>query len=469
MTTLQEVKLALKSGDRQSAAALLRRVLETDPSADAWYLAARLSADREQMLKCLHRALELDPNHDQSLKAIHRFEKLTPSPNADLAAVEQPQASQLETTPSEVVLDDKQSLSERANGPVSPLTIGLGLAAVLVLLLLAFIVGYLAGRNSVPVEIPTAPALALNVDASPIAPPTSEPEIADNCDLDAWESQVGDSLVDFLDAAEIALTAPRMSITPIIRDMQSASRAFERTDSPECASGIRGSLITAMDTAIDAMQAWASSDDEEATQLLIAATNNFYDVAEEISLLTPSFADQRLTEPELVWGEDLRGTTGATGSEVADKGTPAATRTPSVGSRENPIREGYVAVLPDWGEIGVIDIVRPANDIVAEENMFNDPPRSGYEYILVGMTATCQKQTGSCNVAWDFTYKLVGGSGSVFDEAFEVIPNDFEGEIYRGGEITGWLLFEIPRTERNLMLRLESIGYNDVFLTVPSQ
>ncbi|MBZ0302369.1 MAG: tetratricopeptide repeat protein [Anaerolineae bacterium] len=68
MTTLSDVHSALNQENYRLAAAELQEVLRTDPSADAWYMAAELTLDqdRDRAIRHLKRALLLDPRHGNS-------------------------------------------------------------------------------------------------------------------------------------------------------------------------------------------------------------------------------------------------------------------------------------------------------------------------------------------------------------------------------------------------------------------
>lgn len=63
MATLTEVQMALKAGNKAEAAHLLKNVLQTRPSADAWVMAARLTSNPDTAKQHLQRALAFDPKH----------------------------------------------------------------------------------------------------------------------------------------------------------------------------------------------------------------------------------------------------------------------------------------------------------------------------------------------------------------------------------------------------------------------
>ncbi|MBN1284461.1 MAG: hypothetical protein JXB47_03605 [Anaerolineae bacterium] len=77
--SLREVKAAIQQGDKQRARVLLRPILQKDPTADAWYLAARVASSREQAAQYLQRALRLDSNHAPAKKMLAHLKQSAPA------------------------------------------------------------------------------------------------------------------------------------------------------------------------------------------------------------------------------------------------------------------------------------------------------------------------------------------------------------------------------------------------------
>lgn len=71
MPTVYEAQAAWNAGDKKLAASILKEVLGSNPSADAWYLAAQMTSDKQEKIKRLQRALFLDPNHKKSIGMIY--------------------------------------------------------------------------------------------------------------------------------------------------------------------------------------------------------------------------------------------------------------------------------------------------------------------------------------------------------------------------------------------------------------
>lgn len=71
---LHQVQAALKAGDKAAARQLIKKVLQTAPSAEGWYLAAHAMDDNAQAIKCLKKALELDPWHNAANRYLLKLE-----------------------------------------------------------------------------------------------------------------------------------------------------------------------------------------------------------------------------------------------------------------------------------------------------------------------------------------------------------------------------------------------------------
>jgi len=71
---INRVKRAIKAGQKDKAKQLLKPILQNEPSADAWTLAAYLMDDAQQQKKCLHKALELDEWHSEANRMLYNLE-----------------------------------------------------------------------------------------------------------------------------------------------------------------------------------------------------------------------------------------------------------------------------------------------------------------------------------------------------------------------------------------------------------
>ena len=72
------VRKAIKADNKAQARLLLKPILKNEPSAEAWYWAARAMETDEQAIKCLREALQLDEFHTQANRLLHQLEGAIP-------------------------------------------------------------------------------------------------------------------------------------------------------------------------------------------------------------------------------------------------------------------------------------------------------------------------------------------------------------------------------------------------------
>jgi hypothetical protein len=71
--TLGEVHTAISTNNRKQATSMLQVLLQRKPSADAWYLAAKLTHDRKKKVQYLRTALFLNSKHHKSLNYLREL------------------------------------------------------------------------------------------------------------------------------------------------------------------------------------------------------------------------------------------------------------------------------------------------------------------------------------------------------------------------------------------------------------
>lgn len=136
------------------------------------------------------------------------------------------------------------------------------------------------------------------------------------------------------------------------------------------------------------------------------------------------------------------------------------------GSREKPGSIGKVLSNAAW-EL-VVNEFRPYADAeLMSESFLNEEPEEGMHYAVVNLTAIYRGDE-SVNVdLFDVAY--VTERGNVFEAGDNYVSAPeprFDGELYKGGTITGNLAIEIP--EEPGLIRIE-LGRNDLvrFVAVP--
>jgi len=129
-------------------------------------------------------------------------------------------------------------------------------------------------------------------------------------------------------------------------------------------------------------------------------------------------------------------------------------------SRAVPHPAGAQAVTSDW-TLDVLNVVRgeEAWSRLYAANSMNDPPREGWEYLLlklsVSFTARDRKEE---------TLGLsVTGDGAVIYRGFAAVPPEprLDVDFTRGASNTGWHAFLIPENESGLLLIFDSLREMD--------
>ena len=120
-----------------------------------------------------------------------------------------------------------------------------------------------------------------------------------------------------------------------------------------------------------------------------------------------------------------------------------------LGSREDPKPIGSTIELDFFGDVyWQITPGAPtldANQIIAAENEFNEPPAEGSQYVLLPLDVT---YVGSeSGTPWvDTRVVFVGSDGNTYNQAFAVAPSPLTdvGEMFTGANAQGNLVFEVP-------------------------
>lgn len=71
--TLGEIQTAITTKNRKQAAEMIQTLIQQKPSADAWYLAAQMTTDRDTKIHYLRTALLLDRHHQKSQDALRQL------------------------------------------------------------------------------------------------------------------------------------------------------------------------------------------------------------------------------------------------------------------------------------------------------------------------------------------------------------------------------------------------------------
>ena len=131
--------------------------------------------------------------------------------------------------------------------------------------------------------------------------------------------------------------------------------------------------------------------------------------------------------------------------------SPTPTEEPVVddeGTRTNPFAVGTPFGNEDWTVV-LGPTVQNANDLVAAENLYNDPPVAGRQFVMVPVTVTYTGATSG--TPWvELSFDFVGSAGNTFGTAMDdycgVVPGDLTnvGELHPDGVGTGNVCVSVP-------------------------
>jgi len=122
------------------------------------------------------------------------------------------------------------------------------------------------------------------------------------------------------------------------------------------------------------------------------------------------------------------------------------------GNRSNPIKigeAGLINVSSYSGDksvnyqlsIKVNSVIRgdEAWNIIEKENMFNDPPPEGQEYMLINASVAILDADSKEEPFYisDYDFKFVSSKGNTYKSASVVVPEPLDAELYKGGTSDG--------------------------------
>ena len=135
--------------------------------------------------------------------------------------------------------------------------------------------------------------------------------------------------------------------------------------------------------------------------------------------------------------------------EATDEPDPTA-ESGSGETRDSPLGVGDTGLVGDY-EITVLSVTPNADDLVAAENEFNDPPAAGEQFFIARLSVTYTgSETG--NPAFDLNYQSVGDSSAsytTFDNSCGLVPDDEYTltELFEGGSAEFNVCWAIDRDD----------------------
>jgi hypothetical protein len=130
--------------------------------------------------------------------------------------------------------------------------------------------------------------------------------------------------------------------------------------------------------------------------------------------------------------------------------TPTVTN-PGNGTLADPYAFGVAGNSRSGFALQVTGLIRPANVIIQNENMFNDRPGPNQEYVVVDVRVECYAVSDLCETNY-LDYSLVGDENVIYETPFVVFDDELEASLFAGGSTTGRLAFLIRADDTNLRL-----------------
>lgn len=151
--------------------------------------------------------------------------------------------------------------------------------------------------------------------------------------------------------------------------------------------------------------------------------------------------------------------------ESSKEGTTNETEKDSkTGTRENPIAFGEQVSFTDNWKVKILSVTTNANDLVAEENQFNDPPMDGYQFFMVKLEAIFTGEDSDNFLSSDPS--LVGNLSvayTTYTNGCGVIPDKFDdfADVFTNGRLEGNMCWQVKTEE------LDSLVLYDANLSEP--
>lgn len=118
-----------------------------------------------------------------------------------------------------------------------------------------------------------------------------------------------------------------------------------------------------------------------------------------------------------------------------------------VGSRNNPIALGDVAIVNDW-QVQITSVNKNALKLVMDSDDYASPPASNQRFVLFNISATYIGEE-SGDPRSELQFKIVGNRGNTFSKSCSYSVNTFEEneETFTGATVTGDLCFSVDANQ----------------------
>jgi len=143
--------------------------------------------------------------------------------------------------------------------------------------------------------------------------------------------------------------------------------------------------------------------------------------------------------------------------------TYASENSVSIGTREDPVPIGTAADIGDGWQIKVLEVYPNANEMVAQENQFNSPPKEWQQFFIARIELT-YKSSDSAKFN-DKRLRAVGPSSviySTFGNSPGVIPDKLgTAEAFTGGKVIGNIGWAINSSDADKLVMYDSDASKD--------
>jgi hypothetical protein len=144
----------------------------------------------------------------------------------------------------------------------------------------------------------------------------------------------------------------------------------------------------------------------------------------------------------------------------------------AVGSHPAPL--GYAVPLGDGRlVVGVLEVTRPANDIIAGASPSNPAPVSESEYLMVKVVLQCIAESSNsdnpCDLGLGVQFRVIDSAGTYYEEVSGLaeVPDRFElPKINMGFTTIGNVVFLVPTSASDLVLDFSWPNNSDVLLAL---
>jgi hypothetical protein len=231
-TMLEDAVALIKAGNIEKAKPLLIEFLKENPNhEDGWLWMTRCVTESEQKKYCFEKVLKINPENRYAKEGVARLDR--------------------------VAVPNKPKPNETKKSPSSNYSGIWILAFVIVGGIFVIGCGVLLFLNQIRSSSQNIPPT--------VRIPTYTPVVARECQIltEEYIHKVEPLLTEFGDTVKIANSTPRISLPPVIQELQQLRRSISDIPAPRCALGAASLLVTSLDEIINAMISFLGDESEK--------------------------------------------------------------------------------------------------------------------------------------------------------------------------------------------------------------